>query len=349
MRLGYKNQFVTSLLKGLMETSNIFFNDAGRLRSGWRLLIFTGVYLVVLSLFGALFSLVLQLIPERMSQPFLASLWGWAVQGLILFISAALVGWGCTALLEGLPLRALGWAWHQGWLRDLVVGSAIGAASLVLAASVSAAVGGFRFTFAATALFPSVAKTLVLSALVFLVAGAAEEVLFRGYALQTVLRSWPAWAALIPTSVVFAAVHLGNPNTVRGFTFLNTALAGVWLAVAYLRTRSLWFPLGVHWSWNWMMGAVLGLPVSGIRELTPQPLMSAADQGPAWLTGGSYGIEGGVACTLVLIVSTLFIWRTRLVYATEEMLRLTEKENPLPLDRPLSITEPSTDYVPPAP
>jgi uncharacterized protein len=331
-----------------METSNIIFNDAGRLRSGWRLLLFTGVYLIVLSVFGVIFRVVLQLIPENVSQPYLASAWGWVVQGLLLFVSAALVGWGCTVLLEGLPMRALGWALYQGWLRDLVLGSLVGAASLVLAASVSAAVGGFRFSFAATSLFPSVAKTLVLSALVFLIAGAAEEVLFRGYPLQTVLRAWPAWAALIPTSVAFAAVHLGNPNTVRGFTFVNTALAGVWLAVAYLRTRSLWFPLGVHWAWNWTMGAVLGLPVSGIKELTPQPLMRAADQGPAWLTGGSYGIEGGAACTLVLIVSTLFIWRTRLVHATEEMRRLTEKENPLPLNRPLFISETPADYVPPA-
>jgi membrane protease YdiL (CAAX protease family) len=332
-----------------METSNIFFNDAGRLRSGWRLLIFAGVYLVVLSIFGTLFRVALSFIPESVSGPFLASAWGWVIQGLILFVSGALVGWGCLALLESLPLRALGWARHQGWLRDLVMGSLVGAASLVLAALVAFAVGGFHFTFAGVALFPVVGRTLLISALVFLIAGAAEEVLFRGYPLQTVLRSWPAWAALIPTSVGFAAVHLGNPNTVRGFTFINTALAGVWLGVAYLRTRSLWFPLGVHWSWNWMMGAVLGLPVSGIKEITPQPLMRAADQGPAWLTGGSYGIEGGAACTFVLIISTIFIWRTRLVKATEEMRRLTEQENPVPLKRPLSISETSADYLPPAP
>ena len=349
-----------------METSDIFFNDAGRLRSGWRLLIFTAVYLVVLSVFGALFGAVLSLIPERVSRPFLESAGGWVVQGLILFVSAVLVGWGCTALIEGLPLRALGWARHQGWLRDLVVGSLIGAASLVLAASVSAALGGFHFTFAAKALFPMVAKTLVLSALVFLIAGAAEEALFRGYPLQTMTRAHLPWVGIILTCVFFGVVHLNNPNVPAGLqlfstpylrfinkliniSFLNTALAGVWLAVAYLRTRSLWFPLGVHWSWNWMMGAVLGLPVSGIKELTPQPLMHAADQGPAWLTGGSYGIEGGAACTLVLIVSTVFIWRTRLVNATEEMRRLTEKENPLPLNKPLSISETSTDYVPPAP
>jgi hypothetical protein len=97
------------------------------------------------------------------------------------------------------------------------------------------------------------------------------------------------------------------------------------------------------------MGAVIGLPVSGISEITPAPLMRAADQGPAWLTGGSYGIEGGAACTLVLLLSTLFIWRTRLVYATEEMRSLTEKENPNPERRPqMGINEPPADYVPPS-
>ena len=92
-----------------------------------------------------------------------------------------------------------------------------------------------------------------------------------------------------------------------GFTFINTALAGVWLAVAYLRTRTLWFPLGVHWAWNWALGAVFGLPVSGITDLAPYPLMRGTDHGPAWLTGGSYGIEGGLACTITLAITTVFI------------------------------------------
>jgi hypothetical protein len=137
-----------------------------------------------------------------------------------------------------------------------------------------------------------------------------------------------AWLAIFLTSVPFAAVHLRNPNVAAGFTFINTALAGVWLAVAYLRTRSWWFPLGVHWAWNWALGSLFGLPVSGINDLAPHPLLRGTDLGPAWLTGGSYGIEGGLACTITLVVSTLFIWRTRLVSATPEMKRLTSQENP---------------------
>src|SRR4029078_3131049 len=100
-----------------------------------------------------------------------------------------------------------------------------------------------------------------------------------------------------------------------------TALAGVWLAIAYLRTRSLWLPLGVHWSWNWALGSVFGLPVCGIT-IVSQPLLRGKDIGPALLTGGSYGIEGGVACTVVLVLSTLFLWRTKLLSADPDLLKL---------------------------
>jgi hypothetical protein len=110
-------------------------------------------------------------------------------------------------------------------------------------------------------------------------------------------------------------------------------LAGVWFGIAYLRTRSLWFPLGIHWAWNWALGSLFGLPVSGVTSIAPYPLLQGTDLGPAWLTGGSFGIEGGIACTVALILSTIFIWRTKLLSATEEMNRLTSQENPL-TDRP---------------
>jgi len=174
-----------------------------------------------------------------------------------------------------------------------------------------------------------VIQTLLMSAALFVFAALAEEALFRGYPLQTLTRAHLAWLAILLTSVPFAAVHLKNPNVVKGFTFINTALAGVWLAVAYLRTRSLWLPVGVHWAWNWALGSFFGLPVSGITTIAPNPLLHGTDLGPAWLTGGSYGIEGGLACTIALTVSTIFIWRTRLISATGEMEQLTSDENPV--------------------
>ena len=311
-----------------MDFKQVFINSAGRPRSGWRFLVFV----LILLIFGLLFNaaigkaaeLALQWAPDSAVAHYLENV----ILRVISLAIALLAGFICTRWLEGLPWRALGLWFHARWLRDFLFGSVIGVASLAVATAIATAGGGLSFTISGRAVLLQVGQTLFFSALLFILAALAEEALFRGYPLQTMTRANLAWLAVFLTSVPFAAVHLRNPNVAAGFTFINTALAGVWLAVAYLRTRSLWFPLGVHWAWNWALGSLFGLPVSGITNLAPHPLLHGTDLGPAWLTGGSYGIEGGLACTITLIVSTLFILRTRLVTATPEMKTLTSQENP---------------------
>ena len=313
-----------------MNLKQVFTNSAGRLRSGWRLLIFVLVFALLMLLLTMLarvaFAAALHLMPGRMLGEYSQNL----VFRLIFLVGALVAGFICARVLEGLPWRALGLWFHSGWLRDLVIGSVIGIASLAVATAIATALGGLSFTISGRAALVQVLQTLVFSASLFIFAALAEEALFRGYPLQTMTRASLAWLGVFLTSVPFAAVHLRNPNVAAGFTFINTALAGIWLAVAYLRTRSLWFPLGVHWAWNWALGSLFGLPVSGISDLAPHPLLRGTDLGPAWLTGGTYGIEGGLACTVTLVISTIFIWRTRLVAATPEMRVLTSQENPAP-------------------
>jgi membrane protease YdiL (CAAX protease family) len=311
-----------------MDLRQVFINNAGRLRSGWRVLIFLLVYVSLLFLLSTLvrvgYAVGLRIAPGRSLGSFVEDF----IFRLILLTSALLAGYLCNRWLEGLPWRALGLTLHERWWRDLIIGSLIGVASLALATAIAAATGGLRFTASPRTMLLPVVQTLVMSALLFIFAALAEEALFRGYPLQTLTRARLAWLAILLTSVPFAAAHLQNPNVVKGFTFINTALAGVWLAVAYLRTRSLWLPLGVHWAWNWALGSLFGLPVSGITTIAPNPLLHGTDLGPAWLTGGNYGIEGGLACTIALVVSTIFIWRMTLVSATPEMDRLTSPAEP---------------------
>lgn len=322
-----------------MQVPDFFFNDAGRLRSLWRLAVFTVAYLLaIIALFLATdFSLAFILSPETHKRLLVESNWGFVIRSFILFLPPALVGWGCGYVLEDLPWRALGWALHGSWARDLLKGLLVGAASLCVAAAIGAALGGVRFSIPARPDAFATASTLVSSGLIFMLGAAAEEMTFRGYPLQTAMRSWPLLVALVPTSIPFALVHLDNPHVVPGFTAANTALAGAMLAFAYWRTRSLWFPFGVHWGWNWVQGAILGSPVSGITQITHAPLLRFADTGPTWIGGGAYGIEGGAACTLALILSTLFIWRTALVSATPEMREFTDEEIPNPSREPVTI------------
>jgi uncharacterized protein len=310
-----------------MEPRQLFINSAGRLRSGWRLVLFVLAY--ILFLFWFTLALRVAYAAFNLFAPRVTL--GFYIQDgfyrLLVLICSLLAGYVCARRLEGLPWRSLGLSLHDRWFRDLLVGTAIGIASLAFAAAIATAGGGLRFTFS-TAGTQQVAKTLLLSAALFILAALAEEALFRGYPLQTLTRARLTLLGVLLTSVPFAAVHLQNPNVAKGFTFANTALAGVWLAAAYLRTRSLWFPLGVHWAWNWALGSLFGLPVSGITRIAPHPLLQGADLGPGWLTGGDYGIEGGLACTIALVISTIFIWRTRLVSPTDDLKRLTSQENP---------------------
>ena len=309
--------------------ADFFYNDAGRLRSVWRLAVFATAYLAaVTAVFMATNFVAALVLPRNLYKFFFEGTPGFVIQSVLLFVPAALIGWGCAYVLEELPWRSLGWVLHRGWLRDALLGTLLGGVGVCLAALLGEVAGGYRFTVADVS--GGVLKTLVVSGVIFLLGAAAEETLFRGYPLQTLMRSWPVWVAIIPVSVPFALVHLANPHVVPGFTFVNTALAGVWLGVAYWRTRSLWFPLGLHFGWNWVQGALLGSPVSGIRSIAPNPLFRLADAGPAWIGGGDYGIEGGAACTLALVVSTIFIWRTRLLNATPELRQYTDGENPNP-------------------
>jgi membrane protease YdiL (CAAX protease family) len=320
-----------------MSIPDLFINRYGRVRAGWRLAVFCAVFFFAMTagLLALRIALGLLLPPATIERLLELSTAGFMIQAAVIFIPAALVGWVCAHVIEDLPWRSLGWAMHRGWMRDLLLGVGFGALSIGLLALVGLVFGGYRFTAPNAPDWAAIFQTLILSGLVFLAGAAAEEMLFRGYPLQTLLRSWPALLALVLPSLAFATVHLDNPNIIPFFTFTNTALAGVWLAVSYWRTRSLWFPLGLHWGWNWTMGAFLGSPVSGITELTPAPLLRFEDAGPAWLGGGPYGFEGGAACTLALLASTIFIWRTRLLVATPELREYTDGENPNPDPPPI--------------
>ena len=136
----------------------------------------------------------------------------------------------------------------------------------------------------------------------FAVAAAYEEALFRGYFLQTLARGGYAWLAISLTSVFFATVHLGNPSA-NAVSTINTALAGVWFGIAYLRTRDLWFAWGLHLMWNFFQGSVFGIEVSGLTDIARPSLLTETDTGPAWLTGGDYGIEASLGCTAAILIS----------------------------------------------
>jgi membrane protease YdiL (CAAX protease family) len=319
----------------------LFFNPVGRLRSGWRLLIFLLVLIVLDIVWEQVVRTLYGFVSTYRSIPYPDFLLGLAFRGGLLVIALGL-GYLCAHILEELPWRSLGASFHKGWFRDLIIGSVLG--FLTLAVAVVIAMAGRGISFSINQINSAgIIKSMIGSGVLLVVAAFAEEAMFRGYALQTLARAKLAWLGVAFTLALFGVAHLTNPNTVPGFTFINTAIAGLWFAIAYFRTRSLWLPLGLHWAWNWALGWFFGLPVSGLN-VASHPLMKASDTGPFWLTGGSYGIEGGLAGTIALALGTLVIWRISMISADPELKKLTSEENPVTHPSVLSI-RPADDHA----
>ena len=112
--------------------------------------------------------------------------------------------------------------------------------------------------------------------------------MFRGYPFQHLEQGIGAIGAIAVFSVLFGAVHLANPGASL-WGLVNTILIGVLLAISYLRTRALWLPWGIHFGWNFALGVLFGLPVSGLRLFNV--VVRTTVSGPNWVTGGSYGVE----------------------------------------------------------
>ncbi len=309
-----------------MKFKEIFINQTGRLRSGWRFLIFLLAVLFASSLFGVIVREILVRLPIGFDDN---SFLSFTYPNFILLTVSLFVGWLCGKFLENLPFRALGCWFTKNWLKDLSFGLILGAISILFAAFIGIIFGGLSFQLNREHGQSAILLTFGVSLLVFVLGAAGEELFFRGYMLQTFARAKLAWMAIAFTSLFFASAHLGNPGA-NYISTLNTALAGIWFGIAYLKTRNLWFVFGLHLMWNWVQGAFLGLPVSGITELTTAPFLRVSEFGAKQITGGDYGIEGGIACTIAIIFSTVLIWYLPFLKPSEEMLALTSEENPAP-------------------
>lgn len=140
-----------------------------------------------------------------------------------------------------------------------------------------------------------------------------EEVLFRGIVFRIVEERLGSWIALVISALIFGFLHLMNDGS-RFWDGLAVAIeAGLLLGAAYMLTRSLWFPIAIHYAWNFTQGSIFGASVSG-NGAADESLLVSQIEGPRWLTGGSFGPEGAVQsvviCVLVAAV-LLFICHRR--------------------------------------
>jgi len=140
----------------------------------------------------------------------------------------------------------------------------------------------------------------------WMVQGAAEEVLTRGFLLPVVSARYGPVVGIALSSLLFMLLHSFNPN-LSVLAFVNLFLFGVFASLYALREGGLWGVCALHSVWNWTQGNLYGLEVSG-GDAHTATLINLKEVGPDWLTGGAFGPEGGLAVTIVLVVGCVVVW-----------------------------------------
>ena len=178
----------------------------------------------------------------------------------------------------------------NGAFRNLGSGLLAGALLYSLIVGIAAGLGVFRITG------PGDASTLIHQVVSHgIVPGVTEELLFRGIILRWLEEFAGSWIALGITSALFGLAHLLNPNA-TWFSSFAIAVESLFLSGAYMLTRSLWMPIGLHAAWNVTQGAIFGVAVSGQAT---HGLMRSQLRGPAIVSGGDFGLEASIIALLV--------------------------------------------------
>lgn len=219
----------------------------------------------------------------------------------LLLLISILASAGIYLKIRGSSLLSLGWGLSDMPVRFikswLLVAGLMGAGFLIPLLSGAILVDSVQL----------VPAPLLASLLLCFLVGLAEEVFFRGFLLSRgKAYGLSGGFLLIVSSLLFALVHIEN-DSVNFLSLFNIFAAGVFLGIPYLYTRNVWPSVLLHWAWNFMQGNVYGYHVSGYDFGTS--ILVTVPSGNSLLTGGSFGFEGSLPCTLVLAAGCLLLYK----------------------------------------
>ena len=250
--------------------------------------------LVVAALFAT--SRVLDMLPETMAP---------AAQFVIRGFAAVLAG----LLVYKLVVRHLGRQPHDdlplaGALSDTGLGLGVGAMLFSTVVGVAAVVGAYRILGMGG--WSDFVEIVMATGVV---AGFTEELILRGIIFRWLEELAGSAIALALSSLLFGFLHAMNPNATL-FSSIAIALeAGILLGGAYMLTRSLWLAIGIHAGWNITQGFIWGVPVSGFEF---EGLVQGQLYGPAWKSGGAFGLEASVIALVIAGGAGLWlVWQAR--------------------------------------
>lgn len=271
------------------------------IKKGWERALFFVIIIPVYLLFQPL---VVSVVSNFGTLPKGQFIHSFEIPIMILAETAALIYtllyvWLFRRFIDHRSLVSLGLSFAGRYRKDFLMGIVWGGA---MAAAVFCLLWMFGIANIERAQFPI--ESILVMAATFLLAAAQEELLMRGYLLNNLMQSANRYLSLVIVSVLFSLGHIMNPHlTIIGL--FNIILAGLYLGIYYIYRQNLWFPLGIHFAWNWFQGAVFGSPVSGYQT---QSILVVRFNGSESLSGGAFGFEGSLLMTLVAAAAITLLY-----------------------------------------
>jgi membrane protease YdiL (CAAX protease family) len=292
----------TGLQRPKRNIWQVFFysSDEVRLRAGWRLLLHTGLQGLISILAGIVIFIPIGILNISFTSP-VALLAG----ELTMLIAITAGTFLARRFLDKRSIISLGLKPGFQACMDMLAGIAITFFQMGLVFGIELALGWTKFDGFA---WQKEAGSVVLSGLglwllIFVIVGWQEELLSRGYHLQTIESGLNVFWAVFLSSFLFGSLHIFN----TGATWISTlgiSLAGLFLALPFILTRQLWLSIGLHIGWNFFEGVVFGFPVSGLDTFR---LLRHTVSGPEMWTGGAFGPEAGLLLIPALLLGFLLI------------------------------------------
>ena len=187
----------------------------------------------------------------------------------------------------------------KGIIKHLSIGIVLGAILQSLTILVIYLKGGYSIISINPILFIIPPLTMGITSAII------EEVLIRGIIFRIPEEKLGSYISLLISALIFGALHMGNPNSSFSAGIGLAIQAGLLLGAAYIYSRNLWFPIAIHFAWNFTQSAIFGANVSG--NVTSKTLITSKIEGAEWFTGGQFGPEGSIQATIFCLIATIIL------------------------------------------
>lgn len=223
--------------------------------------------------------------------------------GLLIFASFILGTLLSLILIDRKKLKDLGLVSLKSKFTDIFVGLILGGVLVVLNVFVLYLIGDLSFVTKINN--PNLGMFLLKGFGVFIVVAIAEEMMFRGYIMLSMKHMNMPWLSILVSAAIFSFSHGALNDGASTVAVVNISLAGIMLAYMFYRSKSLYLPIGVHITWNYFQGFIFGVNVSG-REVGDAAYIAKMEDNI--LTGGTFGLEGGLVNTFVMLFAILIVF-----------------------------------------